>query len=424
MLYCYLSCSQPFPTMINVKDWIAMDAESPESVWEAISKVAGTRDYDSLAAAIEAGIATPPGKEMMEQRLRMALSYVDWVTPDGAPMDRPAWERAEPVLMAWVNKVPLETRNRLLFNLASSAGSYPMSCKLLVACGADPYSCTVHGNSHGGSPLTWASEMTDGGGLDMVASMIPPAPIVSADALPARIIHSNPDQTWEKVNLLAYAALSGKKALHDLVLDRLDQDSAAREVLFQMGDLVLKNLRMDPDGAAQPGYATIQADDKFTLQAIKLIAGGALMRDDALWEKVLLRPNAHVSGSKGPMLFGLIDNAVALVTPSRLTTKALAVLLGHAPEHVDDYHPSSGRTPLMVSAAGGNVERVALLLDLGADPLKRERFSKVGETPKNSIDFAAQQPECQKMLQAAVAKRATERVLEQVRAKQQQERKP
>lgn len=402
-----------------------MDAENPGSVWEAISDVVGRRDYDSLAAAVTAGIATPADKEMMQHRLRVALSYLDWTTPDGLPMGEALWQKAQPVLTSWITQIPLEARNQALYHYASSAGSYPRTCRLLVDCGADPYWITTHQDNYTSPPIVEAANFPGQEVYEMLEAMIGSLPVRTAEGLPPKIIHGKKDDgQWDRVDLLAYSAMTSVWTHVDWLRSRIDANSPAQEIFLRMGDLVLQKLRMNEDGSPQAGYPTIRADEEFTQQAARLLAAGVQFRKESLWEQTALRPVAHVSGSRGPFLFSLVDSASTLAIPLQVLNKALSNVLKHAPSHVDDYHPSSGRTPLMMAAAAGNPDRLIVLLEHGADPQKSERFSKVGETPRTAIDFAEPHPECKKMLLATVAKRATERVLEQARDRNNQEGKP
>lgn len=372
-----------FTTMtVNAEAWqTLLSANAHPAVCACLRALANSRDHDSIAHAIAAGV---PAHGSTEERQR-ALSEVLHLLNPTEGKDQRGDEEGVSVVNAWLAATGSDEVGRRALVAAIEGGEYmPEAVAFLATTGIDIYApvhrmVTTLDGTRGQSltlredsaaetliRLAYGHFINEDQACELAAALLGSDAITEPSRLPDRM--RAVEKSIEKpVNFLVAAAVAEFHNLTRLVGDRIDVDEypEAQRIYFDLGSSLLETLGINiEDGEiVVPGSNMFSADDRRRMSAAfnLIFAGAEFEQGKPVWEAVALRLADQLSS-----LFVALTTTKTSITEPEVERDALFRAINKADLSVDTLF--NGETLLMRAAFAGHAEYVEALLAAGADP--------------------------------------------------------
>jgi hypothetical protein len=389
---------------INVEAWETLI--SCGQISAPLAAIARSGDIESIENALEAGAAKVGFHHYLVAAAELvdADSFFGCLTP-----------RAEDVLMKWASAYSADELSHAMIALTSSIKPRPYGCAVLVRAGADPYRevDTSTGKkkrkiSAVESALTYCSVDA----VKNLVSLLGTASVTDPTQLPRRLDYTNTSLFYsDACNALEFAIATQNSHAAAWLISRIDLSSPARELLFDLGDIALRFLRMDRAGESLA--PSISLSNSNLSNAYRFIAGGAEFRSPDVWEKVF---NSNISHNNGqPYLSSAVVRGRSEMTDANFYT-CLGIFIDNGCLKIDA-PDDDGHTMLMNAAKINSHEVVDLLLQRGASVAPTATIEG-RKTPVDALHYAkkSKNPEMIGKILAATAKQAITRTIDKVKA--------
>lgn len=404
----------------TVEQWIRLNTSANGSVKHVLKDVAERGEWQSILNAHEAGLFAPEvASELRVERLVSAFSVLDSVYLDPA-LKPTVFE----LLRDLLEDTPQQDKDVMLVQATRDKAFLLETCRALIKLGGDPYAPAPEDKQNNSCINSIFIRGNDQQGLLLLGVLFGDGPITSPDQLPARF-SSGSGQWAEQLNLLEQCSLVSRFDLTDSIVARIVPGSAGENILFDLGDKVMKRLWLEPDGKDRIGavFNVPTAKSADVSRAIHYLAVGAKLRDPAMWSKV-----AHKNlRDENETVLQLIDwiasdidkpafkQSAAATSRRKSTPRILDVFFEHGAVSVDEIILDR-KSLLMHAAAQNEPSWVAHLLERGADPSLKSACGR-GKKEYSASEIAAANgaPECTQMIDAFIAKRAISQVLDRSR---------
>jgi hypothetical protein len=341
------------------------------------------------------------------RRLHAALMLMDENCEDldGAP------ERVA-LLKRWMRGVPAEIRQQTLTAIIDGGDARPIACRMLVNAGADPYGYSS--NTTSGTltcPVLQVFNYPDREMTLLLETMLGKDPITRKDQLPRWLIRKYGDGTETRKTLLEHAAVELQFETVDWILSRIDRNSEARELLYDLGEctlIAIEKARSQSNVRSTNGPLILP----ITFPEITpYLAAGADFRNERAWLTVANAAVYNRTGASDTLLHALTsESGTPTMAPARM--RAIKALIENAPIDINR-RGSNGKTMLIQAVANRNTDLVRLLLEHGADPTVK---CDIGAGPlgeQSALDDARRLglSEIIPLLEVAAAKKAIDSVM-------------
>jgi hypothetical protein len=371
-----------------------------------LAAIANSGDIESIENALKAGVAKLGDLAHLDAVVEMA---------DAASLLGRLQRRAEDVLIKWASAYCSDDLSLALISIVSKSMQRPHACAVLVRAGADPYLEVKARKDKLSLNISALNRALNRGSIDAInnlAGLLGTAPIADCAQLPRLLSYNNTSLCLaQPCNALEFAIATQNSHAATWLIGRIDRDSPARELLFDLGDMVLGLLKMNQIGESlEP---TTPLTNTSLANAYRFIAGGAEFRSSDLWEKIFNRNILY--NNDQPYLSLAVATHNGGMTGGVFRT-CLGIFIDNGCLKIDSID-HNGHTMLMNAARNDSHEVVDLLLQRGASVAPTATIEG-RKTPVDALHYArkSENPDMLQKILAATAKQAIARTIETARA--------
>jgi hypothetical protein len=359
---------------INVEGWKTLISCGLTAT--PLASIARSGDIESVENALKAGMAVVGRPDSL-------IAAAELVDADAFCGSLP--RRAEDVLIKWAAFYSADDLSYALISLTDTTKYRPHGCAVLVRAGADPYREVAAGlgrKKQTLSALENALTFNNVKVVDNLVGLLGCAPITDPTQLPRLLNYTNTSLYFTNAcNALEFAIADHNMHAAAWLVNRIDRDSPARELLFDLGDIVLRLLSMDESGKLLS--PTILRTSTNLATAYEFIVGGAEFRSPDLWEKVFNRKIAV--NNDQPYLSSAVVTRNSGMTGDNFYT-CLGIFIDNGCLKIDSTD-HTGHTMLMSAARNDSHEVVDLLLQRGASVSPTATIN-TRKTPVDALYYA------------------------------------